>query len=215
MVDINGNIASCIGDDCISYASHIKGDFYSIQANMMKNSGVPIAMVLAYESSKGDLADRMLVALEAAETAGADIRGKQSAVMIISSGEPTGVKWKDIRLDLRVEDHKNPAKELRRLIKNHRAYKHANVGDYHTEMNQIEKALIEYNNAAKLYPKNPELLYWAAVVLINNENIQKPLHIFKKVFAKNENLHLITPRLISTGFLKINEDILEMIIEQY
>ena len=193
MVDINGNIASHTGDDCISYARQIKGDYYSIQANMMKNSGVPIAMVLAYESSKGDLADRMLVALEAAETAGADIRGKQPAAMIIASGEPTGVKWKDIRLDLRVEDHKNPAKELRRLIKNHRAYKHA----------------------AKLYPKNPELLYWAAVVLINNENIQKPLHIFKKVFAKNENLHLITPRLISTGFLKINEDILEMIIEQY
>ena len=214
MVDINGNIASHTGNDCIAYADHVKGNFYSIQANMMKNSGVPVAMALAYESSKGDLAEKMLAALEAAENAGGDIRGKQSAAMVIASGEPTGVKWKDIELDLRVEDHKNPVKELKRLIQIHKAYKHANMGDYYVEKNQTEKALIEYNNAAILYPDNPELLYWAAIALINNGNIQKALTMFKEVFMKNENLRLMTPRLISSGLLKIDKDKLEMIMKQ-
>ena len=214
MVDINGNIASHTGDNCIAYGSYTKGNYYSIQANMMKNSTVPEAMAKAYEPNKGDLADRMLAALEAAENEGGDIIGKQSAAMIIASGKPTGVEWKDIELDLRVEDHTSPIKELKRLIQIHRAYKHENMGDYYTDKNQVGNALIKYNKAAILYSENPELLYWAAITMVNNGNIEKALPVFKEVFEKSNNLRLMTPRLVYPRLLKVTDKKLNMIIEQ-
>ena len=163
MIDIKGNVAAHTGSRCIKYAGHIVGENYSVQANMMANGTVPKAMAVAFEKTKGDLADRMMAALEAAEAEGGDIRGKQSAAMVIVSGEPSGVDWKDTKLSLRIEDHPTPLIELKRLIRVHRAYQHANMGDHYMETEEIDKALIEYSKAAEYYPENAELPYWSAV----------------------------------------------------
>ena len=165
MIDIKGNVAAHTGSRCIKYAGHIVGENYSVQANMMANGTVPKAMAVAFEKTKGDLADRMMAALEAAEAEGGDIRGKQSAAMVIVSGEPSGVEWKDTKLNLRIEDHPTPLIELKRLIRVHRAYQHANMGDHYMETEEIDKALIEYSKAAEYYPENPELPYWSAIAL--------------------------------------------------
>ena len=167
MIDIKGNVAAHTGSRCIKYAGHIVGENYSVQANMMANGTVPKAMAVAFEKTKGDLADRMMAALEAAEAEGGDIRGKQSAAMVIVSGEPSGVEWKDTKLNLRIEDHPTPLIELKRLIRVHRAYQHANMGDHYMETEEIDKALIEYSKAAEYYPENPELPYWSAIALAN------------------------------------------------
>ena len=151
MIDIKGNVAAHTGSRCIKYAGHIVGENYSVQANMMANGTVPKAMAIAFEETKGDLADRMMAALEAAEAEGGDIRGKQSAAMVIVSGEPSGVEWKDTKLNLRIEDHPTPLIELKRLIRVHRAYQHANMGDHYMETEEIDKALIEYSKAAEYY----------------------------------------------------------------
>ena len=188
MIDINGNVAAHTGERCIVFANHVVGKNYSVQANMMENSTVPKAMAVAFENSSGDLADRMMAALEAAEKEGGDIRGKQSAAMVIMSGEPTGIEWKDTKMSLRIEDHPTPLKELKRLIRIHRAYQHANKGDYYMELNQIDNALTEYNKASKYYPENPELPYWSAVALVNGGRINEALPIFKAVFKSNPNL---------------------------
>ena len=214
MIDINGNVAAHTGERCIVFANHVVGKNYSVQANMMENSTVPKAMAVAFENSSGDLADRMMAALEAAEKEGGDIRGKQSAAMVVMSGEPTGIEWKDTKMSLRIEDHPTPLKELKRLIRIHRAYQHANKGDYYMELNQIDNALTEYNKASKYYPENPELPYWSAVALVNGGRINEALPIFKAVFKSNPNLKKMTPRLIKSGLLIDDEKVLKKIMMQ-
>ena len=214
MIDIKGNVAAHTGSRCIKYAGHIVGENYSVQANMMANGTVPKAMAVAFEKTKGDLADRMMAALEAAEAEGGDIRGKQSAAMVIVSGEPSGVDWKDTKLSLRIEDHPTPLIELKRLIRVHRAYQHANMGDHYMETEEIDKALIEYSKAAEYYPENAELPYWSAVALANGGRLEEALPVFQSVFQRNPDLKIMTPRLVKSGLLPDDESLISKIMNQ-
>ena len=214
MIDIKGNVAAHTGSRCIKYAGHIVGENYTVQANMMANGTVPKAMAVAFEKTKGDLADRMMAALEAAEAEGGDIRGKQSAAMVIVSGEPSGVDWKDTKLSLRIEDHPTPLIELKRLIRVHRAYQHANMGDHYMETEEIDKALIEYSKAAEYYPENAELPYWSAVALANGGRVEEALPVFQSVFERNPNLKTMTPRLVKSGLLPDDKSLISKIMNQ-
>ena len=214
MIDIKGNVAAHTGSRCIKYAGHIIGENYSVQANMMANGTVPKAMAVAFEKTKGDLADRMMAALEAAEAEGGDIRGKQSAAMVIVSGEPSGVDWKDTKLSLRIEDHPTPLIELKRLIRVHRAYQHANMGDHYMETEEIDNALIEYSKAAEYYPENAELPYWSAIALANGGRLEEALPVFQSVFERNPDLKTMTPRLIKSGLLPDDENLINKIMNQ-
>jgi uncharacterized Ntn-hydrolase superfamily protein len=214
MIDIKGNVAAHTGSRCIKYAGHIVGENYSVQANMMANGTVPKAMAVAFEKTKGDLADRMMAALEAAEAEGGDIRGKQSAAMVIVSGEPSGVEWKDTKLNLRIEDHPTPLIELKRLIRVHRAYQHANMGDHYMETEEIDKALIEYSKAAEYYPENPELPYWSAIALANVGRLEEALPVFQSVFQRNPDLKTMTPRLVKSGLLPDDKSLISKIMNQ-
>ena len=214
MIDIKGNVAAHTGSRCIKYAGHIVGKNYSVQANMMAKGTVPKAMAVAFEKTKGDLADRMMAALEAAEAEGGDIRGKQSAAMVIVSGEPSGVDWKDTKLSLRIEDHPTPLIELKRLIRVHRAYQHANMGDHYMETEEIDKALIEYSKAAEYYPENAELPYWSAVALANGGRVEEALPVFQSVFERNPDLKTMTPRLVKSGLLPDDESLISKIMNQ-
>jgi uncharacterized Ntn-hydrolase superfamily protein len=214
MIDIKGNVAAHTGSRCIKYAGHIVGKNYSVQANMMANGTVPKAMAVAFEETKGDLADRMMAALEAAEAEGGDIRGKQSAAMVIVSGEPSGVDWKDTKLSLRIEDHPTPLIELKRLIRVHRAYQHANMGDHYMETEEIDKALIEYSKAAEYYPENAELPYWSAVALANGGRLEEALPVFRSVFQRNPDLKTMTPRLVKSGLLPDDKSLISKIMNQ-
>ena len=214
MIDIKGNVAAHTGSRCIKYAGHIVGENYSVQANMMANGTVPKAMAVAFEKTKGDLADRMMAALEAAEAEGGDIRGKQSAAMVIVSGEPSGVDWKDTKLSLRIEDHPTPLIELKRLIRVHRAYQHANMGDHYMETEEIDKALIEYSKAAEYYPENAELPYWSAVALANGGRLEEALPVFQSVFERNPDLKTMTPRLVKSGLLPDDKSLISKIMNQ-
>ena len=155
MIDVKGSVAAHTGSKCIYAAGHQIGNNYSVQANLMENETVWPAMAKAFENTEGDLADKMMASLYAAEGEGGDIRGKQSAAMLVVTGEPTGVPWKDVVMDIRVDDHAEPLKELKRLIRVHRAYQHANKGDHYLELEEIEKALVEYEKASEFYPENP------------------------------------------------------------
>ncbi len=212
MIDIQGNVATHTGRNCIDAAGHYIGLNYSVQANMMEKETVWNAMSYAYENTKGDLADKMMAALESAEEEGGDVRGKQSAAMLIVSGEPTGISWKDIEMDLRVDDHPEPLIELKRLIRISRAYQHANKGDYYLEIDQIDNALEEYKLASKYYPENPELPFWSAVALVSTGKINKALPIFRTVFHKEPRLRILTPRLVKAGLLPDNDELMAKIL---
>ena len=105
MVDAKGNVAVHTGKKCIEFAGHKTGNNFTVQANIMASQTVWPLMAMTFEMTDGDLAERMMAALETAQAEGGDLRGKQSASMLIVSGNPTGIPWKDTVLDLRVEDH--------------------------------------------------------------------------------------------------------------
>ena len=214
MIDAQGNVGAHTGSRCISHAGHLTGKNFSVQANIMAKSTVPSAMVRAFESTRGDLAERMLAALDAAETEGGDLRGRQSASMLVVSGEPTGDPWTDRIVDLEIADHDNPLIELRRLLRISRAYRHAQRGDEYMEKNEMDNALQEYSAATKLYPENPELPFWTAVTLAQTGELQKALPIFKDVFSRNGNLRELIPRIVQARFLTVEKDILQDIMDQ-
>jgi len=214
MVDAQGNVGVHTGSRCISHASHLTGKNYSVQANIMAKSTVPSAMVQAFESTTGDLAERMLAALDAAEAEGGDLRGRQSAAMLVVSGEPTGDPWTDRIVDLDVADHENPLIELRRLYRISQAYRHAQRGDEYMEKNEMDSALQEYSAATKLYPENPELPFWTAVTLAQTGELEKALLIFNDVFSRNGNLRELVPRIVQAGFLTVEQNVLQEILAQ-
>lgn len=212
MIDVKGNVAAHTGVKCIQGAGHIVGKNYSVQANLMMNDKIWPAMSKAYENTKGDLAERMLAALDAAQSAGGDIRGKQSAAILIVKAKSTGRPWVDRSMELRIEDHEEPLKELRRLVKVHRAYEHMNNGDLAVEHNDVDGALREYSAAEAMFPNNLEMKFWHAVALVNVGRIQESLPIFKEIFAKDKNWIDLVPRLPQSGTLKDDEDVVRRIL---
>ena len=182
MIDAQGRVDAYTGSKDIQAAGHIVGKGYSVQANLMLSDKVWPAMAKAYETATGDLASRIMAALEAAEAVGGDIRGKQSAALIVVSGKSTGRPWVDRLFDLRVDDHPEPLKELKRLIVLQRAYNHMNAGDLAVEHKDNEKALKEYSAAARLAPDSAEMVYWHAVALVNMGRVDESLPLFRKVF---------------------------------
>ena len=212
MIDASGNVAAHTGSRCIEAAGHQMGKNYSVQANLMEKPTVWPAMAMAFEKSEGDLADRMMAALEAAEAEGGDIRGRQSAAMLIVTGKPTGIAWKDVVLDLRVDNHPEPLKQLKRLIRIYRAYEHANKGDELLESKDVAGALREYELAADYYPENIELPFWTAVTLTGAGRLQEALTIFKSVFQTDERWRKLTPRLVKSQLLPDDPRIMEAIL---
>jgi uncharacterized Ntn-hydrolase superfamily protein len=199
MVDARGNVAAYTGPRCIPDAGHQTGAQFSVQANLMANATVWPAMAAAFEKAEGDLAERMMQALEAAEKAGGDIRGKQSAAILIVRAEPTGKPWADRIMDLRVEDHEKPLEELRRLIRLRRAYNLEDAGDNAIAEKRPEEALGHYEAAAKLAPEVVELQFWAAVSMYTNDRKPEALKLFRTVFARERRWVDLVPRLAKVG----------------
>ena len=212
MIDVHGNVAAHTGAKCIEAAGHIVGDNFSVQANLMLNDKVWGAMANAYKNTTGDLADRMLAALKAAQSVGGDIRGRQSAAILIVKGKSSGKPWEDTVMDLRVEDSNEPIKELSRLVKLHRAYDHMNKGDLAVEHNDIEGALKEYGAAEELFPDNLEMKFWHAVSLVNAKRVDESLPLFKEIFAKDQNWATLIPRLPAVDILVANDQTIEKIL---
>jgi uncharacterized Ntn-hydrolase superfamily protein len=212
MVDAKGRVAAHTGKNCIPEAGHYLGDTFSCQANLMLKNTVWDAMSKAYQNTKGELADRLLAALEAAEAEGGDIRGKQSAALIVVKGKSSGVWWKDRLYDLRIEDHPTPIKEMRRLLKLNKAYNHMNLGDEYLTENKVEDAMLAYTKAMEMYPDNAEMIFWPAVTLATTGNVEKSLPLFKKVFAMDYNWVILLPRLPKVGQLPQDEELLKKIL---
>jgi uncharacterized Ntn-hydrolase superfamily protein len=212
MIDAQGRVAAHTGAYCVDAAGHRMGANYSAQANLMLKDTVWDAMAKAFENAKGDLADRLLAALEAAQAEGGDIRGKQSAAIVVVSGRPTGRPWADRLFDLRVEDHPEPVAELKRLVKLQRAYTRMNAGDELFSNNDIAGAVREYSAAEKLVPENVEMVFWHAVTLANAKKVEEALPLFKRVFAADSAWATLIPRLPKSRLLPDDEKIIQRIL---
>lgn len=205
IIDNKGNVATHTGKNCIQVAKHIQGKQFSIQSNMMLGNRVCESMETAFVKSAGrPLAERILLALEAAQNAGGDIRGMQAAALIVVPGMVTD-SWNNRSVDLRVDDALQPLKELRRLYTVHLAYQHMNNGDLAVEKNNMTVAMSEYQAAMKMFPANLEMQYWTAITLANNGQVDKAALLLKKVFAKDKNWKELTRRLPPVGLLTVSK----------
>jgi uncharacterized Ntn-hydrolase superfamily protein len=214
MIDARGRVNAWTGAKDIPAAGQVVGENFSVQANLMANDRVWPAMAEAFRKTKGDLAERMMAALEAAQAAGGDIRGRQSAALIVVAGKPTGKPWADRVFDLRVDDSPEPLKELRRLVTLQRAYNHMNAGDLAVERKDNEGALREYSAAERLVPDNAEMIYWHAVALVNMNRVEESLPLFRKVFRMDKNWMELTPRLSKVGLLPDDPKLIERIVAE-
>ncbi|MGH7466511.1 MAG: DUF1028 domain-containing protein [Longimicrobiales bacterium] len=214
-VDARGNVAVHTGDKAIEAAGHKRGRGYTVQANLMLKPTVPDAMARAFESTRGDLTERLLAALEAAQAEGGDIRGSQSAAIIVVNGRSTGRPWADKLFDLRVEDSKEPLKELRRLVHLARAYQHMNAGDDAVTHNDVETALKEYATAQQMVPDsltNGEMVFWHAVMMANVGKVEESLPLFRRAFAQDPNWAELVKRLPRAGQLPTDPRVVQRIL---
>lgn len=211
-VDASGRVAAHTGAGCIPGAGHRTGKNYSVQANLMLTSEVPDAMARGYEAASGPLAERLVAALDAAQRAGGDIRGKQSAALLVVRGTATDKPWTDTLVDLRVDDDEHPLAELKRLLKLHRAYEAMNRGDEAMTTGDIVAAVEAYSEAERMFPNNDEFIFWHAVTLVGAGHEPDALPLFKRAFRANPSWMLLVPRLQRVGQLPDTEGLAQRIL---
>ena len=217
MIDNEGRIAVHTGNRAIAAAGHHRGRQYSVQANLMGRPTVWRAMAEAYETAEGDLAERLLQALEAAESEGGDIRGRQSAAILIVAPQSTDRVWEDRKYDLRVEDHPDPVGELRRLVMLQRAYHKLNEGDVWLEKNNPEKAVAAYREATEIVPDRAtggEAAFWVAVSLANTGRTGEAVPFMKRACAENPDWIKLLPRLVQAGLLTDEKAVIDRLVQE-
>lgn len=207
ILDTKGRVASHTGKNCIDDAGHLNGENFSVQANMMLNKNIVPAMEKAWKAnSELPLAERMVAVLKAAQQAGGDIRGKQSAALIVVEAKATDEPWNDRAIDIRVDDHAEPIAELERILKTYRAYEHMNQGDLEVERGNMEKAMTEYRAAMTMFPDNLEMQYWTAITLASNKKVKEALAMLQKIYKKDPNWRELTRRLPKVGLLTVSPE---------
>ena len=242
MIDASGSVATFTGARDIAAAggiaggdgtatdvrcgaaggSFMAGRDFAVQANLMANDKVWPAMDKAYRETSGDVAARMLAALDAAQAAGGDIRGKQSAALIVVRAGSSGRRWADEVFNLRVDDHAEPLVELRRLVALQRAYNHMNAGDLAVEHKDHEGALREYSAAERIAATTPgipksrhaEMIFWHAVALANMNRVDEALPLFGRAFQMEPEWRTLTPRLPRSGLLPDDPELIQRIVKE-
>lgn len=216
MIDAAGHPASFTGQRDLPEAGSRVGRWYAAQANIMARNTVWDAMGRAFDSARGDLADRLLAALEAAQREGGDIRGQQSAAIIVVSGDRSLPPWDRI-FDLRVEDNPHPIAELRRLVRVARAYRLATDGDNFMTRNQVDSAITAYRAASDVLPDsavNGELVYWWAVTLADKGRVAEAIPLFRRAFARDTAWATLLWRLPRVGLLSADSATIARIVRE-
>jgi uncharacterized Ntn-hydrolase superfamily protein len=222
ILDTKGNVAVHTGSKCIQVAKHISGRNFSVQSNMMLGDSVCEYMKKAFELSEQlPFVERILLSLEAAQAAGGDIRGMQSAALLVVPGRIM-LPWDKTIVDLRIEDAPQPLEELRRLYNMQLAYNHMNNGDLAyeklnnlnlaPEKKDISEAMNEYNAAMQLFPDNLEMQFWTAVTLCNNKQVVKALPMFKKIFVRDKKWKELFRRLEPAGMINLSKEDMQKVM---
>jgi uncharacterized Ntn-hydrolase superfamily protein len=213
MIDASGTTAVHTGSLCVAACGHRTGDGYTVQANMMRNDTVWDAMAHAYEAATGDLASRLLDALDAAEAEGGDVRGRQSAALLVVRGEPSGKPWTDRLFDLRVEDHPDPVPELRRLVGVKRAFEHSARGSDLAMAGDLDAALAEMRAAHEALPDNLNAAFFGGVLLAAMGREDEGRDLLGQALAAHDGWATMLRRLPAAGL--ISEEIVARIASSH
>jgi uncharacterized Ntn-hydrolase superfamily protein len=207
MVDAAGRVAVHTGSCCIREAGHRAGGGFSAQANIMRRATVWDAMHDAYaRSAEGDLAHRLIDALDAAEAEGGDIRGRQSAGILVVRGTPSGRPWEDVMVNVRVDDHPKPLLELRRLVDLKSAYGWLEAAEELELAGDPSGALRERRRALAAYPDHPEIAFWTAISLAAGGEVEEARRIMEVAYRDHDGWVELLKRLTADGFVEIPEE---------
>lgn len=210
MVDSHGNAAAHTGGKCIPHAGNVAGEGFSCQGNIMRSPAVWGAMKDAFRESEGQpLPERLISALEAAEAAGGDARGKQSAAILVVSGDRSVPYWAGRLVELRVEDNPEPNTELKRLLRYQRGYEWVSKGDDLLSSGDVPTACQAFERALALVPEVDELKYWVGVTLLKTSERQKGIAKLREVFAKDPGYVQLTRLMMASGSVTIDPSVEE------
>lgn len=212
MVDASGAVANYTGPSAIREACDIAGEGFTVQANMMGPPTVCTAMAAAYSNATGDLAARMMAALNAAQREGGDIRGQQSAALLVVSGDRTQHAWSGRIFDLRVEDHQRPLEELARLLALARAYNLMTEGDDAVAAGDVATARQRYAAAMALAPDNHEMVFWTAVTLASTGDVEEAVPLFRRAFRMHPQWRELLQRLPAAGLFPDDPALMQRIL---
>jgi uncharacterized Ntn-hydrolase superfamily protein len=211
-VDTAGNAATFTGATCAPHVSSALGDGVAAQGNMLASPKVCPDMLEAFLSTSGELADRVLAAMVAAEAAGGDVRGSQSAVLKVYSGTRSATPWNQVLIDIRVDDHPDPIGELARLLPRHRAFdlvggvifaQGLTIGPYEGVSDELlAEKLTGLQAAAELLgADNREPDFWRAVLLARSGQTEAAKELFADLFAYRPGLRDFLAGIAPLGFL--------------
>jgi uncharacterized Ntn-hydrolase superfamily protein len=212
IVDNAGRVAVHTGRSCIPEAGHQVADQASAQANMMRRDTVWHAMIDAYSATQGDLATRLMAALEAAEAEGGDVRGRQSAAILVVGGRRSERPWEQRVFDLRVEDHPDPLPELRRLIDLKRAYDHVEEAEKLILGGDVQRALEQYGQAAAAFPDNLEFVFWHGVTLAAAGRVAEAREKLDRAYAANDGWAELLRRLVTIGLIPEDPELMRALL---
>lgn len=208
IVDSGGNVAVHTGRKCIPFAEHQIGAHYSVQVNLMERHTVCRAIAEAFEAKSGDLAERMLTALRAAQVEGGDIRGQQSAALKVVSAQAFR-PWERV-FDLRIDDHVKPIAELERLLRIARSSHHQKKAIEFLKSDRISESFQEFQQAVQLLDDDAEATFWYAVRLAA-ANVEAATPLFQKLFVKDSRWRSLAARLVQDD--SISDDLLDRILK--
>jgi uncharacterized Ntn-hydrolase superfamily protein len=212
MIDAAGRVAVHTGHSCIREAGHRVGQQMSAQANMMRNATVPDAMVTAYSATTGDLADRLMAALDAAEAEGGDVRGRQSAALLVVGGRRSDTPWRERKVELRVEDHPQPLVELRRLLNLRRAYDELERAEEIAVGGDIAAAAEHYERAHAAAPDNLEIAFWLGLALAGSGRVEEGREHMRRARAANDGWGELLRRLPQAGLIPDNPELIQALL---
>ena len=214
MVDIQGGSATHTGGKCLIEGGGRRGSCYAVQASLMAKNTVWDAMANTFEKTQGDLATRMMAALDAAQAEGGDLRGMQSAAMKVVSVKATGKPHEDILVDIRVDDSPQPLTELKRLLNITRAQHKSVEGDALASAGKFDEAMAAYAEGAALYPENIEIPFWQALTLVGLDQVDRALPMFKQIFQREPVWREVIKRLVGTELLPNKPEVVDKILKQ-
>jgi uncharacterized Ntn-hydrolase superfamily protein len=209
MVDADGTVAAHTGNGCVPACGDEQGVGYSVQGNMLKSDAVWQAMGSAFENAEGDLAERLMIALEAAEQAGGDVRGRMSAALLVVSGDRPENEWEGRLFDLHVEEHARPLEELRRLLTVRRAYARFGEAREAFGRGEIDRALALAKQARELHPNDVQFAFWIGVALANSGRTDQARPWLNEAFVDSDGWRELARQLCRVGMYTGDRSLLE------
>jgi len=211
IVDAAGRVAVHTGSECVAAAGHVTGTGVSVQANMMERPTVWPAMLHAYQAASGDLADRLLATLRAAEAEGGDVRGRQSAALIVVPGGGDARPW-ERRFDLRIDDHRAPLDELARLLDLNRAYEAFDFAFEALAVGESSAALGFLEQAAGLAPDDDQIRLWQALAVFDSGDEERGRRLYRSALEAEPRSAEHLRRFLAAGQLPGRERLVEALI---